>query len=373
MAQSLLWCVVALLALVDEIGATAVGASSSAPNGTYQYPSVSTVSTSTGSSTTSELHTSRSGSFSSLDETSMSDRPLSASHSNATYTPHPLTSAAANVTTSSELYTSLSETLSKDAASSSSPSSSGLGAYIRSGIGYGASENVSISTSSSTSVPTTSSITTLYVSGTSASSSANPGGTEYPSGIGSYNGSSSTAPTPFPPSASGYITNSSTRNVTVFYSTVSTLYSLSTGATGYSSYSHGSGSIGVNASDSYSYNAGNTTSAVAGTATGTYGAYPNGASNETISASGTGGRSSTAPTAFSMPSQGFQNSGNGNSTGIFATGSGTIGTGPVTSSVSSPWTMPAAGNGGSLEMLESGRTEVWVLTLQYRLELRLGL
>ncbi|KAK3072023.1 hypothetical protein LTR53_007570 [Teratosphaeriaceae sp. CCFEE 6253] len=308
MAQSLLWCVVALVALVDEIGATAVGTSLSARNGTYQYPSLSTVLTSTGSSMTSQLRTSRSGSFSSLDETSTSDQPLSAPNLSDTYTSQPLSASATTyATTSSELYTSLSEITTLDAASvaSSSPSSSGLGAYIRSGIGYGASENVSISTSSSTSGPTTSSITTTYVFGTGANSSANPGGIRYPSGIGSYNGSSTTAPTPSSSSASGYITESSTRNVTVIYSTVSTLYSQSTDATGYSSYFHGSGSIGVNASDPYTYNAGNTTPAVVGAATGTYGAYPNGASNETISASGTGGRSSTAPTAFSMPSQGF--------------------------------------------------------------------
>ncbi|KAK3633521.1 hypothetical protein LTR56_015774 [Elasticomyces elasticus] len=239
----------------------------------------------------------------SLSGTSSSIRPSSSSHQELSST-QPSSSGASsssNSTTSTAVHTSThssSSVLSVISTTLSSTTGGFLGSYIRSGIGYSSSENNSSTTqlsSSSSSLESTIALATLSASKNVSSNSETVGG------------------------------GSSTRNITVIrssYST-STLYSLSTGATGYSPYSHGvsagSETVGVNASSAHSYDVGNATSAKSGT--------------------------STLPSAFSMPSQGFTGSDGGNSSGVFA--SGTITASPTTSAsnlnqtTALTWTTPA--------------------------------
>ncbi|KAK4900588.1 hypothetical protein LTR27_002304 [Elasticomyces elasticus] len=258
MVRSLPLRIAALLALSGWVDAGLNDTSSSARNATYQSPSLSSTS-----------------SFIRLSSSSYRELSSTAVH----------TSTHSSSSVSSVISTTLSST-----------TSGFLGSYIRSGIGYSSSENTSSTTqlsSSGSSIESTIALPTLSASKNVSANSETVGG------------------------------GSSTRNITVIrssYST-STLYSLSTGPTGYSPYSHGvsagTGTVGVNASSAYSYDAGNATATAPGTP--------------------------TLPTAFSMPSQGFAGSNGGNSSGVFA--SGTITASPSTSAfnltTALTWTTPA--------------------------------
>ncbi|KAK5674531.1 hypothetical protein LTS10_012727 [Elasticomyces elasticus] len=258
MVRSLPLRIAALLALSGWVDAGLNDTSSSARNATYQSPTLSST---------------------------LSFTRLSSSNYRE------LSSTAVHTSTNSS-----SSIVSESPATLSSTSSGFLGSYIRSGIGYSSSENTSSTTklsASDTSVESTIPIPTLSASKNVSSSADTVSG--------------------------GF----STRNITVIRSSysISTLYSLSTGATGYSPYSHGvsagSETVGVNASSAYSYDPGNATSSRSGTP--------------------------TLPTAFSMPSQGFAGSDGGNSSGVFA--SGTITASPTTSAsnmtTALTWTTPA--------------------------------
>ncbi|KAK5693008.1 hypothetical protein LTR97_010484 [Elasticomyces elasticus] len=277
MVRSLPLRIAALLALSGWVDAGLNDTTSSARNATYQSPSLSSTSSFTRLSSSSHQELS-------------STQPSSSG-----------ASSSSNSTTSTAVHTSThssSSVLSVISTTLSSTTGGFLGSYIRSGIGYSSSENNSSTTQLSSSdslIESTISLATLSASKNVSSSSETLG------------------------------RGSSTRNITVIrssYST-STLYSLSTGATGYSPYSHGvsagSETVGVNASSTYSYDAGNATSAKPETP--------------------------TLPTAFSMPSQGFAGSNSGNSSGVLA--SGTITASPTTSAsnlnqtTALTWTTPA--------------------------------
>ncbi|KAK4948991.1 hypothetical protein LTR10_012364 [Elasticomyces elasticus] len=277
MVRSLPLRVAALLALSGWVDAGLNDTSSSARNATYQSPSLSSTSSFTRLSSSSHQE---------LSSTQLSSSGASSS-SNST------TSTAVHTSThsSSSILSEISTTL-------SSTTNGFLGSYIRSGIGYSSSENTSSTTQPSTSdtiIKSTIPLSTLSTSKNASSTPDTVGG------------------------------GSSTRNITVIRSSYSTatLYSLSTGATGYSPYSHGvsagSETVGVNASSAHSYDVGNATSAKSGTP--------------------------TLPSAFSMPSQGFAGSSGGNSSGVFD--SGTVTASPTTSAsnlnqtTALTWTTPA--------------------------------
>ncbi|KAK5705623.1 hypothetical protein LTR17_021527 [Elasticomyces elasticus] len=269
MVRSLPLRIAALLALSGWVDAGLNDTSSSARNATYQPPSLS------GTSSFTRLSSSNYRELSSTQSSSSS----ASSSSNITASTAVHTSTHSSRSFSSVISTTLSST-----------TSGFLGSYIRSGIGYSSSENTSSTTqlsSSGSSIESTIALPTLSASKNVSSNSETVGG------------------------------GSSTRNITVIrssYST-STLYSLSTGATGYSPYSHGasagSETVGINASSAYSYDAGNATSTKSG--------IP------------------TLPTAFSMPSQGFAGSNGGNSSGVFASGTITAFSTTSASNETSQW------------------------------------